>query len=99
MVKEGGKMERFLAYPPDQILFIALALLPGFALHEFAHAYTAWRFGDPTAKRKGRVTLRTPSPIWTLSEPSPSSCWVSAGRSPSPSTGFIFGVPAWRECW
>ena len=57
MVKEGGKMERFLAYPPDQILFIALALLPGFALHEFAHAYTAWRFGDPTAKREGRVTL------------------------------------------
>ncbi|GAA5346892.1 site-2 protease family protein [Planifilum fimeticola] len=57
MVKEGGKLERFLAYPPDQILFIALALLPGFALHEFAHAYTAWRFGDPTAKREGRVTL------------------------------------------
>lgn len=50
-------MERFLAYPPEQLLYIALALLPGFALHEFAHAYTAWRFGDPTAKREGRVTL------------------------------------------
>lgn len=38
-----------------------LTLLPGFVfgltLHEFSHAFVAWRLGDPTAKRLGRLTL------------------------------------------
>lgn len=32
-------------------------LLIAFALHEFAHAWTADRFGDPTPRAQGRLTL------------------------------------------
>ena len=39
----------------------ALVLLPvlllSFVVHEFAHAWVAWREGDPTAQQLGRVTL------------------------------------------
>lgn len=34
-----------------------LALLFSFSLHEFAHAYTSTKFGDPTPKLMGRLTL------------------------------------------
>jgi len=44
----------------DVILRISL-MAPGFLMaisfHEFAHAWTANRFGDPTAKSMGRLTL------------------------------------------
>jgi Zn-dependent protease len=32
-------------------------MLIAFSVHEFAHAWTAWKFGDDTAYREGRVTL------------------------------------------
>ena len=32
-------------------------ILFGFTIHEFAHAWTAWRLGDDTAERQGRLTL------------------------------------------
>ncbi|KIL38285.1 zinc metalloprotease [Gordoniibacillus kamchatkensis] len=47
----------FLAFPLDQLPFIVLVLIISFTVHEFAHAYTAYKFGDPTAKLLGRVTL------------------------------------------
>ncbi|WP_248926722.1 site-2 protease family protein [Paenibacillus hamazuiensis] len=47
----------FFRYPLDEIPFVLLVLLIAFTLHEFAHAYTAYKFGDPTAKNLGRVTL------------------------------------------
>lgn len=34
-----------------------LALVMAFSVHECAHAWTAWRLGDPTARMLGRVTL------------------------------------------
>lgn len=34
-----------------------VALIFSFSLHEFAHAYTAYKCGDPTPKMQGRVTL------------------------------------------
>ena len=34
-----------------------LAMVVSFSLHEFAHAYTAYKAGDPTPKNMGRVTL------------------------------------------
>ncbi|MGW9528894.1 site-2 protease family protein [Paenibacillus terrae] len=37
--------------------FYLLALIISFTVHEFAHAYYANKFGDPTAKLLGRVTL------------------------------------------
>jgi Zn-dependent protease len=37
--------------------FVLLVLVIAFTVHEFAHAYAAYKFGDPTAKQLGRVTL------------------------------------------
>ena len=34
-----------------------VALVIAFSIHEFAHAWTAYRLGDPTAKHMGRLTL------------------------------------------
>ena len=39
------------------ILKIAPAAVIGLTVHEFAHAYTAYRLGDNTAKDDGRLTL------------------------------------------
>jgi Zn-dependent protease len=51
-------METLFSFPSLNILLYRLiALVIGFTVHEFAHAYTAWRFGDPTAKNEGRLTL------------------------------------------
>ncbi len=41
----------------EEILAFAIALIPAFTIHEFAHAWMAWRLGDPTAKDLGRLTL------------------------------------------
>ena len=38
-------------------LFLLPIVLASLTLHELAHAYVAWRLGDPTAKREGRLTL------------------------------------------
>jgi len=38
-------------------LLLAPCVLLSLALHELAHAWVAWRLGDPTAKQEGRVTL------------------------------------------
>jgi len=39
------------------ILFLIIPLLFSLALHELAHGYVAYKFGDPTAKMMGRLTL------------------------------------------
>jgi Zn-dependent protease len=43
----------------DPVILTALAvfLLVGFPVHEFAHAFAAYRLGDGTAKMFGRLTL------------------------------------------
>ncbi len=38
-------------------LGLVLALIFGIAFHEFAHAFTAYRLGDYTPVRQGRITL------------------------------------------
>jgi Zn-dependent protease len=50
-------MEQFLAFPLEQLPFVFLVLMIAFTVHEFAHAYSAYKFGDPTAYRLGRVSL------------------------------------------
>ena len=35
----------------------ALAVLITLTIHEYAHAYAAYKMGDPTAKNLGRLTL------------------------------------------
>ena len=42
---------------PETIVLIAIFLLIAFPVHEFAHAFVAWRLGDSTAKMFGRLTL------------------------------------------
>lgn len=39
------------------ILFSALAALITLTVHEYCHAYAAYKLGDPTAKNLGRLTL------------------------------------------
>jgi Zn-dependent protease len=41
----------------DKLFLIAVFLLVGFPIHEFSHAYAAYRLGDGTAKMFGRLTL------------------------------------------
>jgi len=50
-------LQRFLAYPLMDIPIVAAVLIIAFTVHEFAHAYTAYIFGDHTAKKEGRLTL------------------------------------------
>ena len=42
---------------PEEILAFAIALIPAFTIHEFAHAFMAYQLGDSTAKDLGRLTL------------------------------------------
>lgn len=41
----------------DKVILIGIFLLVGFPVHEFAHAFVAYRLGDATAKLFGRMTL------------------------------------------
>ena len=41
----------------SEILLLLAVLFPSFVIHEYAHAWTANRLGDPTAKALGRLTL------------------------------------------
>jgi Zn-dependent protease len=51
------------------ILFSIISLLIALTIHEFAHAYAADKFGDPTPRAHGRVSLnplRHLDPLGTL---------------------------------
>lgn len=50
-------MLNILATQPALFLVWALALIVAITIHEFAHAWTAVRLGDPTPKIQGRLTL------------------------------------------
>ncbi len=41
----------------QQIIILAPPFLLALTFHELAHGYTAWKFGDPTAKNAGRLTM------------------------------------------
>jgi Zn-dependent protease len=43
--------------PLDLFLLLLPVVVVSLALHELAHAYVAWKLGDPTAKEQGRLTL------------------------------------------
>ncbi|ANS75173.1 zinc metalloprotease [Paenibacillus yonginensis] len=58
-----GFLNSIFAFPLDVLPFILVVILIAFTFHEFAHAYTAYKFGDPTAKMLGRVTLNPASHI------------------------------------
>jgi len=46
-----------LEITPSAIILIAIFLLVAFPVHEFAHAFVAYRLGDSTARHFGRLTL------------------------------------------
>lgn len=53
---------KMICFPPMEDIIYRIAIsLPGFLLaivcHEAAHAWMAYRFGDPTAKSQGRLSL------------------------------------------
>lgn len=50
-------LNNFFRFSLDELPFVLLTLIIAFTVHEFAHAYFANKFGDPTAKLLGRVTL------------------------------------------
>ncbi|MER2140295.1 MAG: site-2 protease family protein, partial [Priestia megaterium] len=50
-------MEHFLAFSVQDLPYVVMTLIVAFTLHEFAHAYVAYLFGDHTAKKQGRLTL------------------------------------------
>ncbi|CDN43756.1 MULTISPECIES: site-2 protease family protein [Paenibacillus] len=56
-------LDNLLAYPVAELPFVLLVLIIAFTLHEFAHAYSAYKFGDDTAYKQGRVTLNPASHI------------------------------------
>lgn len=61
-------MNPFLS-SPIELLFIIPTLLVAITIHEFAHAWTADRLGDPTPRSQGRLTLNPLAhldPIGTL---------------------------------
>jgi len=53
----------FFAYPLRLMPYVIITMLVAFSVHEFSHAYFANRFGDPTAKNEGRLTLNPISHI------------------------------------
>ncbi|MGM9985893.1 MAG: site-2 protease family protein [Bacillaceae bacterium] len=50
-------MENLLAFPLAQLPFVLMTIIVAFSIHEFSHAFVAYKFGDPTAKNQGRLTL------------------------------------------
>ena len=46
-----------LRTPPEVLLLLVPVLLFSLCFHEFAHAWVAYKLGDPTAKHAGRLTL------------------------------------------
>ena len=51
------QLKSYLAFDLSLIPYVVITLLVAFTVHEFAHAYVAYKFGDDTAKRQGRLTL------------------------------------------
>lgn len=55
-----------------EIAFVVVFVIMSLALHEAAHAWVAWKCGDPTAKDLGRITLNPIASIdlvWTIIVP------------------------------
>lgn len=52
-----GFLDQILRGDFSQLPFYLITLVIAFTVHEFSHAYFANKFGDPTAKLLGRVTL------------------------------------------
>jgi Zn-dependent protease len=52
-----GSVLFFCYFMIETILIILCIAAPAIILHEYAHGWTAWILGDPTARNAGRLTL------------------------------------------
>lgn len=81
---------------PEQIRLIVVSvfiLVISVALHEFGHAFAAYKLGDDTPKRQGRVTLNPVAhadPIGTLLLPVVGGIYAASGGFAG---GFGWGKP------
>jgi len=83
-----------------KILIIAF-LVESIVLHEMAHGYVAWLFGDQTAKRQGRITfnpLPHIDPLWTIAIPIVAyilskGTFIIGGAKPVPVNPFNYRRP------
>jgi Zn-dependent protease len=50
-------MGTFQVRDPDVAIYFLVSFIVATSIHEFMHAWTAWRLGDDTAQRLGRITL------------------------------------------
>ena len=50
-------MRGFALNEPREIVALLVSFIIATSIHEFMHAWTAWRLGDDTARRLGRITL------------------------------------------
>jgi Zn-dependent protease len=50
-------LEGFFRFSLEELPFIIISLVVAFTIHEWAHAYTAYKCGDSTAKNQGRLTF------------------------------------------
>ena len=89
-----------------QIFIAFIVLLFSLTVHEMAHAWTADRLGDPTARLLGRVSLNPivhADPIGTVLFPlvaiGQRRCRSSAGRSRCRSTSRGCGIRGATTCW
>ena len=77
-----------------QLVVVFLVLIFSLTVHESAHAWTAARLGDPTAKRLGRITLNPVAhvdPIGTVVLP------LVAFTTGAPIIGWAKPVPVQRQ--
>ena len=70
------------------VIVVAVMLLVGFPVHEFMHAWTAWRLGDSTARWQGRVSL---DPRVHLDQTGSLMLVLSAGLGALTGGGLLFG--------
>ncbi|MBW4080174.1 site-2 protease family protein [Paenibacillus sp. S150] len=50
-------LQSIIRIPLQQLPFFLITIVIAFSVHEFSHAYFANKFGDPTARLLGRMTL------------------------------------------
>jgi Zn-dependent protease len=83
-----------------KIMIIAF-LVESIVLHEMAHGYVAWLFGDQTAKRQGRITFNPIphiDPLWTIVIPIVAyilskGTFIIGGAKPVPVNPFSYRRP------
>ena len=73
---------------PADATVVAIFLLIAFPVHEFSHAWVAYRLGDSTARYQGRLSLNPDRPLRSARRHDAGdqhpACWASASAGPKP---------------